>query len=233
MEHERPISVEHPESVALKRYARVEEVSASAVPQADLAVVQAVEALLFAADRPLDLETLLSVFDGAVGESELEAALCELENRYDERHSGVVLTRVAGGYQLRTAPQLGELVARLREVRPMRLSRAAMETLSIVAYRQPVSRSDVESLRGVDSSGVLRSLLELGLVRIVGRREGVGRPLLYGTDERFLSFFGLDSLDSLPRLRETEELEQAHLFRGEEPVAAAEISLHSEDASRN
>lgn len=208
---------------------RTVDSAATATATVDEQLVRALEALLFAADRPLDLEMLAHLLGDGVDLDALEAAILRLGERYDPSCSGVVLVRVAGGFQLRTAPQLGELVARLRSARPMRLSRAALETLSIVAYRQPVSRSDVESLRGVDSSGVLRSLLELGLVRIVGRREGVGRPLIYGTDERFLSFFGLDSLESLPRLRELDELEQRHLFHAE----AADLDLHGADTRRN
>lgn len=178
-------------------------------------LVRALEALLFAADRPLDESTLRELL-GEVGEVELDQALARLDERHSPGRSGIRLTRVAGGWQLRTAPELGEVVARLRSSQPVSLSRAALETLAIVAYRQPLSRAEVESLRGVDSSGVLRSLLELGLVRVTGRRDTVGRPLIYGTDEEFLSFFGIDSLDALPRLRELSELEQAHLFQADE-----------------
>ena len=117
-----------------------------------------------------------------------------------------MVNRVAGGYQLRTHPSLGEAVAAFTGRRPVRLSRAALETLAIIAYRQPVTRSDVEDIRGVETGGVIRSLLDRGLLEIRGRKKEVGRPMIFGTSPHFLSTFGLRDLADLPNLREFQRL---------------------------
>ena len=175
--------------------------------------VRAIEALLFAADRPLNLPTLEVVL-GSGSQDEIQSALGQLGQHYDGVRSGLVLVEVAGGYQLRTAPDLGALVGQLRESRPARLSPAALETLSIIAYRQPVTTSDVTELRGVDASGVIRTLLDMGIIRVLGRRETPGRPRLFGTTKRFLSLFGLRGLDDLPALRgDSAEVEPPPLLR--------------------
>lgn len=155
-----------------------------------------VEALLFAAARPVpagQIAEVLEVDEGAV--PEIVAALSRaLEGR------GLQVVTLAGGYQLSTCPAFAEYLRRLREPEPEKLTRPALETLSIVAYRQPITRPEVDAIRGVDSSSVLTSLTEKGLVKIVGRKAAPGRPLLFETTSHFLSSFGLKSLDDLPML---------------------------------
>ena len=171
------------------------------------------ESLLLVVDRPLTAPYLATFLD-----VDVEAVRNELEQLHGdlvERGSGIRLARIGGGYRLRTAAENAEWVQALTGRRPMRLSRAALESLAIIAYRQPATRSEIEDVRGVDSSVVLRSLLEKDLLRIVGRREEPGRPMLYGTTRRFLGIFGLDSLSDLPSLREFTDLsigEQDDLF---------------------
>ena len=165
----------------------------------------ALEAVLFAVGSPAPMSLFLRCFPGLDAES-VEAALDELARKLDRGGRGLQLVEVAGGWQLRTRPALGHWVARARGARPFKLSRAALETLAVVAYRQPVTRAEVEEIRGVDAGGVLRSLLQKGMLRVTGRRDEPGRPLTYGTTERFLEVFGLRDLDDLPRLRDLEEL---------------------------
>lgn len=160
---------------------------------------QIIEALLFASDAPLSAEDL------ARGEEELdaaavEAALQRLRQEYEEQGRAFQIYEIAGGYQLLTRPEYSPHLERFETVpRSSRLSGAALEALAIICYRQPIGRSEVEEIRGVGSSGVLRTLQELGLIDVVGRGEGLGRPLLYGTTDRFLDHFGFASLDDLPR----------------------------------
>jgi len=139
-----------------------------------------------------------------VARDEVREALADLTAACAGR--GVELREVAGGYQLRTRPELGPWLARLETQRPVRFSRPALEALAIVAYRQPVTRAEIEEVRGVDCGGVLKSLLDKGLVRIVGKKDVPGRPLLYGTSRRFLEAFGLASLGELPSLKDIEEI---------------------------
>ncbi len=168
-------------------------------------LLQALEAVLFASPEPLPLERLEKVFEpDGVGRETLRRALEDLAGLLCGR--GVELRQTAGGYQLRTRPELAPYLARLELPRPHRLSRAALETLAIVAYRQPVTRAEVEEVRGVDCGGVLRALLEKGLVRVLGKKDVPGRPLLYGTTRKFLDVFGLESLADLPSLSEIDEL---------------------------
>ena len=179
----------------------------------------ALEALLFSADQPLPLSLLCESLDSPP-ESVIEAVR-GLEQTYTERGAGVQLREIAGGYLLATAPEHAEWVGRLlRGRKKMRLSRAALETMAIIAYKQPVTKSEVEAIRGVDSTGVLATLLERNLVTIRGRSKVVGRPLLYGTTPEFLDYFGLKDLTELPRpeelralvaAREPEQLEMTEL----------------------
>jgi len=164
-----------------------------------------VEAVLFASPEPVPLARLEEVFapDG-VARDELRQALLDLAAECEDR--GVELREVAGGYQLRTRPELGPWLARLESQKPVRFSRPALEALAIVAYRQPVTRAEIEEVRGVDCGGVLKTLLDKGLVRIVGKKDVPGRPLLYGTSKRFLEAFGLATLAELPSLHDIEEL---------------------------
>lgn len=166
----------------------------------------AVEALLFAASEPMT-ETKLDGFLGNPGVAEVRAALLALRVRYEGRGGGIRLVQVAHGWQLRTDPRFGRWVTAMLGGKPMRLSRAALEVLSIVAYRQPVTKAEIDDLRGVDSGGVLRMLVERGLAQVCGRRDEPGRPLMYGSTSEFLSLFGLRDLSDLPTLRDLHELQ--------------------------
>jgi segregation and condensation protein B len=165
----------------------------------------AVEALLFSSDQPLTLSLLADALESppdAVSE-----ALLELGRDYEGRETGVELREMAGGWIVTTKAEQHEWVARmLRGKRRMRLSRAALETLAIIAYKQPVTKSEIEAIRGVDSSGTLATLLERSLVTIKGRSTVVGRPLLYGSTPDFLNYFGLRDLAELPRPEELRAL---------------------------
>jgi len=164
-----------------------------------------IEALLFASDRPLTVHEIHS----SLPEEELSSisqALKELQTEYDVMARSFVLKEVAEGYQFRTQAQYAPYVLQMLKASPARLSRAALETLAIVAYKQPVLRQEIERLRGVDVGGILRTLLEKGLVRIVGRKNLPGRPLIYGTTKKFLEVFDLKDIQSLPRLKEIKDL---------------------------
>jgi segregation and condensation protein B len=168
--------------------------------------VHVIEALLFSSPVPLTLQAAkeASGFETPA----IRTALDALAERYAPGKGGVVLSEVGGAYQLRTSADTATAVRRLLKVRPQRLTRAALETLALVAYRQPITRADVEDVRGVDCGAVLKALLERKLLRILGKKEELGRPLLYGTSREFLEFFGLKALDQLPTLREFQELNE-------------------------
>ena len=159
------------------------------------------EAALFAASRPLTLEELASL-EPESGEAALRAALTGLRAAYGEDH-GVELAEIAEGWQFLTRREYAEAIDRAQfALRPRRLSPAALETLAIIAYRQPVGRLEVDEIRGVDSGAVIDKLVERGLIEVVTRGEGLGRPLLYGTTPPFLEILGLKALEELPRLEE-------------------------------
>ena len=158
-----------------------------------------VEALVFASGDPIAARVIAELVEGCTA-AEATAALESIQEMLAGR--GIRVVEVAGGWQLRTAPEHHRVVRQLFKDRPYRLTRAATETLTIIAYRQPVTKADIESVRGVDSSGVLESLVEKRLARIAGRRDGPGRPLLYATTPEFLQLFGLKDLKALPTLAE-------------------------------
>lgn len=166
---------------------------------------QIVESILFVADAPLSydrLYTLLEEFD----REEIRGAVEAVATDYCGAGRGVELVQVAGGYQFRSRPEYADYIRRLRKVKPARFTPSALETLAIIAYRQPVTRGEVEYLRGVDSGGVLKSLLDKKLIRIIGKKDIPGKPLIYGTTREFMETFSLKDLRSLPTLREIEEL---------------------------
>jgi segregation and condensation protein B len=140
----------------------------------------------------------------------IKKALDELSGQFREGVSGIVLHEVAGGWQLRSSPDMSEFARRHLRMKPQRLTRAALETLAIIAYRQPVTRPEIEDIRGVDSGAVVKALLERKLIKILGKKEEPGRPILYGTTREFLEFFALKDLASLPTLREFHELSEEH-----------------------
>ena len=161
------------------------------------------EALLFSTTRPLSVAEVTEVLPG-LRSAEIRRCLRELCEEHGARRGGFELLEVAQGFQFRSAPDLAPWVQQLRRAKPARLSAAALETLAIVTYRQPVVRAVIERIRGVDSGAVLRSLMDKRLIRIVGRESVPGRPILYGTTREFLELFSLKSLDSLPDLEELE-----------------------------
>jgi len=164
-----------------------------------------IESLLFVAEEPLTVDKIKRIT--APAETiDIKDALTALSDEYEARPGGFYLDEVAGGYQIRTRPEYNEWIRKLIQPRPLRLSKAALETLVIIAYKQPIIRSDIEHLRGVDCGGVLRVLLERKLVRVLGRREIAGRPLIYATTRHFLEVFDLKNLKDLPTPKEIEEL---------------------------
>jgi segregation and condensation protein B len=162
--------------------------------------VDVVEALLFASDAPLEPERIRDVLDLG-GVAEARALVDELRARYDDGNRALSIAEVAGGYRMVTRPELAPWLVRLARARTrVRLSRASLEALAIIAYKQPVSRPEVDAIRGVNSEGVLDSLMERRLVRIAGRKEAPGRPFLYETTREFLIAFGLRDLHDLPKV---------------------------------
>jgi segregation and condensation protein B len=163
------------------------------------------ESLLLVADQPLRIEKLVELVE--VDKAAVKQALEELQVEYAARKGGILLEVVAGGYQLRTPAEHGELIRKLARVKAVRFSRAALESLAIVAYRQPITRAEIEYLRGVDSGGVIKTLLDKRLVKILGKKDIPGRPLIYGTSRGFLEAFALNNLSDLPTLKEFNDLE--------------------------
>jgi segregation and condensation protein B len=160
------------------------------------------EAALFASERPIPTEELAAL-DRESSAAAVALALDEIREHYDQDGHGVELVEVAGGWQILTRAEYTEAIERAQlAARPQRLSAAALETLAIIAYRQPIGRGEIEEIRGVSAGGVLKMLLERGLIDIVGRAEGLGRPLLYGTTRAFLEQFALRHLEELPRADE-------------------------------
>ena len=179
------------------------------------------EAALFASARPIATDELATL-DADASRAELGAALDEIREHYDVEGHGVELVELGGGWQILTRAEYTEAIERAQlAARPARLSGAALETLAIIAYRQPISRAEIEEIRGVAVGGMLKSLHERGLIDVVGRAEGLGRPLLYGTTPVFLEHFALRHLEELPR---ADELAIALRVpaRPAEPVASGE-----------
>ena len=165
-------------------------------------LAQLLEAALFAAARPLSVEELLAL-EPEAGAAAVDAALVEIRDIFAAGTHGIALVEIGDGWQFLTRRDYAEAIERAEfAVRPRRLSPAALETLAIIAYRQPVGRIEVDEIRGVDSGAVIDKLVERGLVEIVTRGEGLGRPLLYGTTPQFLETLGLKDLEELPRLEE-------------------------------
>ncbi|HEX9050104.1 MAG TPA: SMC-Scp complex subunit ScpB [Anaeromyxobacter sp.] len=185
-----------------------EKLQAAARRLSEARVRTVVETLLFLAERPLGAEELHRTT--GIEPARIARALDQLSGHFREGISGIVLHEVAGGWQLRTSPDNADVARRFLRVKPQRLTRAALETLAIVAYRQPVTRPEIEEIRGVDCGAVVKALLERRLVKILGKKEEPGRPILYGTTREFLEFFALKDLASLPTLREFHELSEEH-----------------------
>ena len=191
-------------------------------------------ALLFAAEEPLSAATLaLLLEETGVDKKTIAEALEELQKKYNEDPAqGLMLREVAGGYQWVTKPELSVWIQKLNAPKPKSLSQAALETLAIVAYRQPVIRPEIEEIRGVDSGGVLKTLLERGWIRIVGRRDEPGTPLIYGTTPAFLELFNLKNLEELPSLKSIEEIADTQRD-ATDPFPGDETLEESMDVSRD
>ncbi|MDI7260095.1 MAG: SMC-Scp complex subunit ScpB [Thermodesulfobacteriota bacterium] len=182
------------------------------------------EGILFVSESPVKLESLMEILP-EWDKGTLIDGIERIKKEYEEDSRGLELMEVAGGYQFRTKPQWAEWVNRLKKAKPVKLSQSALETLAIIAYRQPVIRPTIEEIRGVDSGWVVRSLLEKGLVRIMGRKEIPGRPIIYGTTKTFLELFSLNTLSDLPTLKEIQpppEPEEVSKEGGSLPSTAEE-----------
>ena len=181
------------------------------------------ENLFFVSKSPVRLETLAEILPESSKEVILEG-IRRIKTEYEEDSKGMELVEVAGGYQFRTKPKWAEWVQRLKKAKTVKLSHSALETLAIVAYRQPVIRPTIEEIRGVDSGWVLRTLLEKGLIKVMGRKEIVGRPIVYGTTKAFLELFSLKALSDLPTPKEIqpppmpEEIPKEEILKVEDKV---------------
>lgn len=169
-----------------------------------------IESLLFVSETPLTMDQLKKILED-VDTPTIKIAIEQLATEYLQRDGGFVLREVAGGYQFRTQERFNEWIKRLVKPSGPRISKAALETLAIIAYNQPIIRSDIEHIRGVDSGGVIRMLMERKLIRVLGRKEIPGRPLIYATTKHFLEVFELKNLKDLPTPKEIEELSQSRL----------------------
>lgn len=165
-----------------------------------------VEALLFMSDKPVSLNRFKDMLGERFDSEMFNAAIGALTERYQAATHGIQLTQVAGGYQLRTKPDRAWLSRKMAKVQTQRLSSGAMETLAIIAYKQPVLKEDIDKVRGVDSSHFVRILLDKKLIEMTGRSELPGRPIVYGTTKEFLEIFGLNDLNDMPPLRELEQM---------------------------
>jgi segregation and condensation protein B len=164
-----------------------------------------IESLLFVAEGPLTLQRFADVIDGAA-KGEIRAALEQIGADLEANQRGLRLVEVAGGYQLRTPKENAEWIKKYLGARPARMGRPTLETLAIIAYRQPVTKAEIEAIRGVDVDGVVNTLLERNLIRAVGRKDVPGRPFLFGTTAAFLQLFNLKDLSELPTLKELDQI---------------------------
>ena len=170
-----------------------------------------IEAMLFASSRPLGIDTIQDIT--GLDKESVREILNVLEQEYEGQGRGMMLKEVAAGFQLRTPPEFSEEIGNMHEAGPRRrLSRYDLETLAIVAYRQSVTRTEIEQIRGVDSGAVMKTLMSQDMIRILGRKEAPGRPMLYGTTRMFLEYFELRDLESLPTLEEITDLGEGTLF---------------------
>ena len=188
-------------------------------------LTQIVEALLFASDAPLSAGDI-ALIDERLDEDTVEAVITQLREEYESQERAFTILDVAGGYQMMTRPEFAPYLERFDTVpQQTRLSAPALEVLAVIAYRQPIGRNEVEEIRGVGSSGVLKTLQDRNLIDVVGRSEGLGRPLLYGTTPKFLEHFGFRSLDDLPKP------EDLPVILRQRPVEApATVTVHEEGA---
>ena len=174
-----------------------------------------IESLIFASDTPLAPEKIRSVFP-EMDKKDIQEIIAQLVTEYNERQGGIFLQEVAGGFQFRTSPELSQWIKKLKSTKPHSLSPQALETLAIIAYKQPIVKSEIEDIRGVDVGGPLKGLLERKLIRIVGRKDVPGKPIIYGTTRKFLEVFNLKDIMDLPNIRELKELHQQQELQQQE-----------------
>jgi len=187
-----------------------------------------IECIIFAAETAISLDRLCDMLP-EFGRDDIRAALADLVGSHEGRGGGIQLVEVAGGWQFRTRPGFQQYVVRHVKTKASRFSQSSLETLAIVAYRQPITRAEVEHLRGVDCGGVLKSLLEKRLVRILGKKDIPGRPLIYGTSKEFLEVFGLKDLKSLPTLKEIQALDTVPQYERQEELPLGQKEGVSEE----
>lgn len=196
-----------------------------------------VEAMIFASDEPISVNMIKNILDsdrtfGRVSIDAVIGRIRALNKKYDEDRAGFHIVEIAGGFQFATRKELAQWVSLLFKERSRRkLTKSALETLAIIAYKQPITKPEIESIRGVNIDYVLHSLLERELVTVIGRADTVGRPLLYGTTQKFLKVFNLKNLEDLPKLREIDEIIKEIKSRGDEEPIQLEISALSESAN--
>ncbi len=169
---------------------------------------KAIESIIFVSEKPVSLKELSKIFPES-SKKELKDSIATLITEWNGLNRGITLEEVSEGYQFRTKPEYSVFIAKFKDEKPFRLSRAALEVLSIIAYKQPITKIEVDYIRGVDSSGVFGVLLERGYIKISGRKEVLGRPFIYETTDEFLETFSLNSLNDLPTLKELEEIEES------------------------
>ncbi len=199
------------------------------------ALQSSIEAIVLASDEPVSQQKLRELLGKEIDSADIRAALAELETVY--RGRGINFIQVAGGWQFRTAPEHADLVRRLWQVKAPRLSRSALETLAIIAYRQPTTRAEIEALRGVKvSSQMIATLQERGWIKVLGRKEVPGRPHLYGTGKAFMIDFGLNSLQDLPdsaQLMDEDEIQQLVSGPFDTPTASGHLDFKQETLTQD
>ena len=193
-----------------------------------------IEALLFVAGEPLSIDRIKTILEDA-DKKAIQAMLWEIQHEYDMRLSGLRILEVAGGFQIASRPELAQWIKRLRKVKQSsRLSKPSLETLAIIAYKQPLVKAEIEDIRGVDSSGVIKGLLDKHMIKIVGRKDVAGRPILYATTREFLQYFGLRDIYDLPTLKEFTELRPEDDTQiNEEVILEPETSFDETDSIVN
>lgn len=179
-------------------------------------ILNIIEVLLFITDKPLSISKIKEIIADNITDEDIKIAIGKISEDFKKRNSPIEVKEVAGGFQFATRPEYSSWIKRLyKDKTRLKLTQSALETLSIIAYRQPITRIEVEQIRGVESSGVIETLLERKLIKIVGRKETLGRPLLYGTTSEFLKYFGLKHLSELPTIEDFEPPEPSQLAETE------------------
>jgi len=172
--------------------------------RADMTIKRIIEALLFVSEKPLTVEEIKRVLDG-MEEEKIKESIDELRRDYEKQDRSCIIRELAGGYQIITKCEFAPWISKLFKKDESKLSNPSLETLAIIAYRQPLTRSEIEKIRGVNVEGVLKTLLDKCLIKVKGRKDAPGRPIAYGTTEEFLKRFGLGGLEQLPKLRDFTE----------------------------